>query len=92
MPNLYVRYPEPNDDAFSAALIELFKQYPLWDGAHEMHHAARNSAARKARAGGYRDYTPGRMIYWRTELRDVFAPDWRVPPEEVVTIHALIYG
>jgi len=42
------------DAAFAAALVELFKQHPLHESMHAMHHAVRGPAIRKARNGGYR--------------------------------------
>lgn len=87
------------DDAFAAALVELFKQHPLHESMHEVHHAVRGSALRKAANGGYRGVAgndpslPWRTNgYWRKELRCELAPDWRIPPDEVVAIHLLIYG
>lgn len=79
------------DAAFAETLKQLFIANPLWDGAHEMHHAVRGSALRKARSGGYCDYAPGGMIRWRNQLREN-ASDWNVPEDELVAIHALIYG
>lgn len=79
------------DEAFAEALKQLFIANPLWDGAHEMNHAVRGSALRKARSGGYCDYAPGGMIRWRNQLREN-ASDWNVPEDELVAIHALIYG
>ncbi len=87
------------DDAFAAALVELFKQHPLHESMHEVHHAVRGSAIRKARNGGYRGVAVANLHspwltheYWRKELRKELAPDWRIPPDEVVAIHLLIYG
>lgn len=78
--------------AFSNALAELFRRYPLPDYYHEMHPAVRDSALRKARDGGYADYAPGGMAYWRRQLVENDREDWNVPNEEVAAIHALIYG
>jgi hypothetical protein len=80
------------DAAFADALAELFKRYPIPEHSHDMHHAVRGSALRKARAGGYADYAPGGMDYWRRQVMENAREDWNVPMEEVVTIHALIYG
>jgi hypothetical protein len=82
---------DPRDEAFAAALRELFKANPLWEGAHEMYIVVRGSAVRKARRGGYMD-PRGRQDYWRGVLRDDMAPDWRVPADELIAIHMLIYG
>ncbi len=79
------------DTAFFEALKQLFIANPLPDYVHEMHHAVRGSALRKAKNGGYRDYAPGQMPVWRTRLAEM-APEWRVPTEQVITIHLLIYG
>ena len=79
------------DVAFAEALKHLFISNPPWDGAHEMHFVVRGSAVRKARGGGYRDYAPGGMQRWRTQLHEN-AIDWNVPPDQVVAIHTLIYG
>lgn len=89
--SLHPEYPEPRDVAFSEALSELFRRYPIEEWMHEMHHAVRQSAFRKARAGGYRDYAPSGMVRWRKQLEEN-ATDWHVPPEEVIAVHLLIYG
>lgn len=78
--------------AFADALVELFRRHPLPEYFHESHHAVRDSALRKARQGGYADFAPGGMAYWRRQLIENAREDWRVPREEVATIHALIYG
>jgi len=80
------------DQAFADALVELFRRNPLPDYAHDMHHAVRGSALRKARAGGYADYAKGGMAYWRRQVAENAREDWNVPTDEVITIHALIYG
>lgn len=87
------------DAAFAAALVELFKQHPLHGSMHEMHHAVRGSAIRNAANGGYRGVAVANLHspwltheYWRKELRECLAPDWRIPPDEVVAVHLLIYG
>lgn len=79
------------DTAFFEALKQLFIANPLPDYVHEMHHAVRGSALRKAKNGGYRDYASGQMKVWRTRLAEM-APEWRVPTEQVIAIHLLIYG
>lgn len=79
------------DQAFHEALKQLFIAYPLEQWMHEMHHAVRGSALRKAKNGGYCDYAPGGMQRWRTQLREN-AGDWNVPADELLAIHALIYG
>lgn len=84
-------YPITKDIAFGEALKQLFAAHPLWEGAHEMYHAPRSSAIRKARNGGYYDAADEGQ-YWRHQLRYTFAPDWRVPPDELVALHMLIYG
>lgn len=78
--------------AFADALVELFRRNPVPDYAHDMHHAVRGSALRKARQGGYADFAPGGMAYWRRQLIENAREDWNVPREEVATIHVLIYG
>lgn len=80
------------DTAFYEALKQLFIANPLPDYAHDMHHAVRGSALRKAKNGGYRDYAPGRMQYWRKQVMENASLDWSVPPAQVIAIHALIYG
>ena len=80
------------DEAFAAALVELFKQYPIPDYMHEMHHAVRGSALRKAKNGGYCDYAPGGMQRWRKQVHENAEFDWNVPPDQVVAIHLLVYG
>jgi hypothetical protein len=79
------------DRAFAEALTELFRRHPLPEYVHEMHPAVRSSALRKAKSGGYRDYAPGGMQRWRNQLREN-AEDWGIPPDELITIHTLIYG
>lgn len=79
------------DEAFYEALKQLFIDNPIPEWRHEMHHAVRASALRRARSGGYCDYAPGGMVRWRKQLGEN-ATDWNVPPEQVVAIHALIYG
>jgi hypothetical protein len=79
------------DEAFYEALRQLFIANPIPEWMHEMHHAVRGSALRKARGGGYCDYAPGGMVRWRKQLEEN-ATDWGVPPDQVVAIHALIYG
>jgi hypothetical protein len=78
------------DTAFFEALKQLFIAHPIPEWKHEMHHAVRGSALRKAKAGGYCDYAPGGMRRWRKQLEEN-AIDWNVPPEQVVVIHSLIY-
>lgn len=86
-----LEYPEPRDGAFFEALKQLFIQNPIEEWMHEMHHAVRGSALRKARGGGYRDYAPGGMVRWRKQLEEN-ATDWHIPPEELLAVHTLIYG
>jgi hypothetical protein len=78
------------DQAFCEALKQLFIAHPIHESMHEMHHAVRMSALRKAKAGGYCDYAPGGMQRWRKQLEEN-CTDWNVPPEQVVAIHSLIY-
>jgi len=80
------------DNAFADALVALFKAHPIPEWMHEMHHAVRGSALRKARNGGYRDYAAGGMLRWRKQVAENAELDWNVPPEQVVAIHALIFG
>ena len=85
-------YKQRQHAAFADALVELFKRYPLPDHAHDLHRAVRGSALRKARTGGYMDYAPNGAAYWRQQVMENAREDWHVPMEEVVAIHALIYG
>lgn len=80
------------DHAFFEALKQLFIDNPLHESAHEMHHAVRFSALRKAKNGGYRDYAADGMQRWRRQVAENAAEDWNVPPEQVVAVHVLIYG
>lgn len=80
------------DEAFHEALKQLFIANPIPEWMHEMHRAVRGSALRKAKNGGYRDYAPGGMVRWRTQLRENATEDWNVPADQVVAIHLLIYG
>ena len=80
------------DTAFYEALKQLFIDNPIPEWMHEMHHAVRGSALRKAKNGGYRDWAGGGMQRWRKQVAENAAEGWHVPPEQVVAIHALIYG
>lgn len=90
---------DPRDEAFAAALNELYKKYPVWEGAHESAHSIRSSVHRKALMGGYRDkpvaYSKGIPhwpdTYWQNILAELAAEDLRIPPDELLTIYSLIY-
>jgi hypothetical protein len=80
------------DTAFFEAIKQLFIDNPIHESLHEMHHAVRGSALRKAKNGGYRDYAPGGMQRWRNQVAENAELDWNVPSEQVIAIHLLIYG
>lgn len=73
------------DNAFADALRELFYRYSRPAEVSHMTAIARGAALRKARSGGYRTYSSGGML-----LREL-ASNWRVPPDQVIAIHMLIY-
>jgi hypothetical protein len=71
-------------DAFSQALLELFRRYSTPAVHSDIIRGTRGAAYRRAVDGGYKDMP-------RDKLR-IYASSWRVPHGDVVAIHALIYG
>jgi hypothetical protein len=85
---------DPRDEAFAAALVELYKKYPVWEGAHESANSVRASVYRKASIGGYRhsegvDYS--KNYSWLKLLEQLAVEDLRIPPDELLAIYSLIY-